>query len=594
MSSREWAGVVFGFSMVFVPGVSLAAQSTQESETGPTLKAGATLDLEESLRLQRQAASTWRLPSPPDGQDENASKGRNNAQNETAIAIDPLDENHAVAVSNDYHSGNVLTGFYTTFDRGQTWTNGDLPLEPGFSFSGDPSVVFTPAGIPVIVCLQYFGPGGSGIYAYHSLDGGLNWQPGVRVDLNGANDKVQTACDLSGGPFHGQICSSWDRFGTSQGDTVFVATSSDGGATWGTSKRIDDLNNHANISPDVAYGANSELWVMWADRGTEDIYVDRSIDGGATFGTDILVRSFNQVPSPIPGSSFRMFDIFTIAADWTTGPYAGNVYVAFHTWKGGAGQNANIRCAVSSDHGVTWTDKLIHSDGADGNDQVMPHAAVDSKGNLNIGFYDRRLDPSNFLLWTWVARSSDGGQTFVDYRISNQGWNHNTTEFPSFIGDYTGLDASDHAVWPCWTDGRNGTQNVMVDAATLDFFSDVDTVSAATGGTVNFTINVGPNHATDGYFMLGSLSSTTGITFGNGVHLPLDFDALFLLTIKFANSPAFPGSFGALDATGSAAAAMVTGPLDPSAVGLDLYFATLVLDSGPAFATNATKVTIDL
>jgi len=553
-------------------------------------------DIEEQARRLIEAWKTYRSPDPPDGQDENASKGRGSVQNETAIAINPLDPLNVVAVSNDYSSGNVLTGFYSTLDGGVNWTTGDLPLEPGFSFSGDPSVIFTPDGIPVIVCLQYFGPAGSGIYGYRSLDGGLTWQTGVQIDLNGANDKVQTGCDFSGGPFHGQICSAWDRFGTGSGDHIYLSRSDNGGMTWKTSKRVNDANNRATISPDVAYGANSELWVMWADRGTEEIYVDRSIDGGVTFGADILASGFNIVPSPIPGSSFRMFDIFSITADWTDGPYSGTVYVAYHTWKGGVDQNANIRCASSSDHGATWTNFIVNDDGFDNHaDQVMPHAAVDSKGNLNVGFFDRRLDPNNLLLWTWVARSSDGGQTFSNHQVSGVGWDHNATEFPSFIGDYTGLDVWEHFVRPCWTDGRSGSQNVMSDDVYLDFFSDESVLSAATGGQVHFTINIGPNYAGQDYWMFGSLGTSPGLTFGNGVHLPLNFDAFFLMTIQLANTAVLQNSMGVLDATGSALPLLDTfGPFDPAFSGFDLFFATLVGISPPTFATNSTTVTLTL
>src|SRR6185503_15324910 len=110
-----------------------------------------------------------------------------------------------------------------------------------------------------------------------------------------------------------------------------------------------------------AYGANSELWVVWADRGTFDVLVDRSTDGGATFGTDIKVSDFTQVPSPIPGSSFRMFDIFTIAADWTGGPNAGTAYVFWHNWKNVNPKHADILCASSTDHGVTWNKVVVNA-----------------------------------------------------------------------------------------------------------------------------------------------------------------------------------------------------------------------------------------
>jgi len=563
---------------------SLASAQTLRSELGP--------DLSPTRHTGPTVPPKRTPPAPPDGNDQNATGGLPGQQNETSVAVNPLDPLNIVGVSNDYSSGNVLTGFYTTLDGGQTWSSGDLPLEPGFSFSGDPSVVFCVDGTPVIICLQYYGAGGSGIYAYRSLDQGITWQSGVQADLNGANDKVQSACDFSNGPHHGQICAAWDRFFTGAGDNVYISTSDDGGQTFSTSKRIDDANANA-IAPDVAYGANSELWVMWADRGRFDVMVDHSSDGGATWGTDIFVSNFNNVPSPIPGSFFRMFDIFSVAADWTNGPFAGSVYVAWPTWKGSAPRHANIRCAATHDGGATWSSVVVNASDTTFADQVFPHAVVDAKGTLNIDFYDRRLDPNNYLLWTWVARSSDGGATFKEYRVSDAGWDHAATESAWFIGDYMGIDASAHEVRPFWTDGTSGSQDVACDVVNLDFFSDVSTLSAATGGVAAFTIDVGPNLGGLDYWVLGSLATSPGLTFGNGVHLPLNWDLLFQITMQFANSATIVNTHGTLDAAGGALASFDTGgPFSPALAGIDLYFSTLVLQPSPAFATNPTKVTL--
>ena len=563
---------------------SLASAQTLRSELGP--------DLTPTKSPGPTVPPKRTPPAPPDGNDQNATGGLLGQQNETAVAVNPLDPLNIVGVSNDYSSGNVLTGFYTTLDGGQTWSSGDLPLEPGFSFSGDPEVVFCVDGTPVIICLQYFGAGGSGIWAYRSLDQGITWQGGVQANLNAANDKVQAACDYSSGAHHGDICAAWDRFGTGSGDTIFQMRSEDGGVTWKGLHRVDDTNG-AGIAPDVAYGANSELWIMWADRGTFEIFVDHSSDGGKTWGTDIKVSNYKQVPFSIPGSFFRIFDIFSIAADWTTGPYSGAVYVAWHQWHPTAPKHADIDCATSLDGGVTWNTVNVNLADTTNADQVFPHAVVDAKGTLNVDYYDRRLDPNNYLLWTWVARSSDGGATFKEYRASDAGWDHAATESAGFIGDYMGIDASAHEVRPFWTDGTSGSQDVVCDAVNLDFFSDVATLSAATGGVAAFTIDVGPNLAGLDYWVLGSLATTPGLTFANGIHLPLDWDPLFQITLQFANSPTFVNTHGTLDAAGGALASMDTGgPFSPSLAGIDLFFSTLVLQPTPAFATNPTKVAL--
>jgi hypothetical protein len=310
----------------------------------------------------------------------------------------------------------------------------------------------------------------------------------------------------------------------------------------------------------------------------------------------VQVSTYVQVPSPIPGSSFRNFDIFAISADATGGPYDGNVYVAYQTWNPGANAHADIRCATSTDQGATWTQNVLaNADDATLADQVQPGIVVDRKGNVNVAFFDRRLDPDNQRLWTWVARSSDGGASFVGHRASDVGWFHKPTEFSgTFIGDYLDVDESAHAVHPFWCDGRTGTQDVYTDVVMLDYYTDVPSISAATGGSANFTINVGPNYAGHTYVMIGSLSGTTpGFTFANGVHVPLNFDDFSGLTLSIANSPSLPGSLGILDGTGSASASFVLPPLPPNYVGFDVDFATVLISGSTfTFATNATRVSI--
>jgi len=532
------------------------------------------------------------LQSAVDGSDIRVNQVQTSAQNETSFAVNPFNENNWIGVANDYRSGNVETGWYSTLDGGQTWTTGTFGVDAGFSFSGDPCVCFDANGTAHVVCMMYFGPGGSKVAGYTSVDGGITWSAGQLIDLDGSNDKPQVAADLSHGPHRGDVTTAWDRFGAPGGDHIYVSTTNNSGATWSAGQRINGSSSIVTISPDVAYGMNSELFVMWADRGVYRIYVDRSFDGGASWGTDVQVASFNAVPSPIPGSSFRMFDIFALSADQTSGPYSGNVYVAYHHW---ATNNADIRVAVSSDSGTTWPVNLVVNDDGLGFDQVFPGVCVDAKGNAMISFYDRRLDPANYLLWTWVARSSDGGATWINHRASDTGWNHAATEFGGgFIGDYCDVECSAHGVYPFWCDGRSGgTQDVYTDVMNLDFHTDVDTISAGTGGAAALNINIGPNYNGFTYMVFTSGSGTSpGVTAPSGVHVSLNPDIWTTWIQLYVNSAIFPNTLGILDATGSATAGINTLGPRPFLNGLNLDFVVVVFDplGNVVFATSPTRV----
>ncbi|HEX9793487.1 MAG TPA: sialidase family protein [Planctomycetota bacterium] len=528
-------------------------------------------------------------PAGPGGGDIRANTDATSAQNETSFSVNPLDEDNWVGTANDYRFGTVQIGWYSTRDGGATWTTGTFGIDPGYSFSGDPCVAFDPAGVVHVVGMQYFSAGGSAVTSYRSADGGVTWTGGIQIDLNSANDKPQAASDYSNGAHHGDVTTAWNRF-FGNGADVLVATTSNGGASWSTAKKINDVSTNT-ISPDVAYAANSELYVGWADRGNFRAYVDRSSDGGVNWGADVVAASFGQVPSPIPGSSFRMFDIFALAADWTNGPHAGNVYLAQHTWQGG---QADIEVATSTDQGATWTVRKVNDD-AGSADQVMPGAVVDTKGNLNVSFFDRRLDPANYLLWTWVARSSDGGVTFANHPVSDLGWDHRPTEFGGgFIGDYLDVDTFSGAVHPFWVDGRSGTQDVYTDVVGLDLVADVEQLSAATGGQVHLTVNVGPNFAGSSYIVVGSRSGTApGTLTGTGVVVPLNRDAFTNWTIANANSARLQNTRGVLDATGSALATIDTlGPLPSGFIGSTVHFAAVTNPGAPTFATNPVGIEI--
>ncbi len=587
---RSAAAVAFAFGLFFEPPVAHGQAITGESgePIGPAI-GSRDADYLNRLRQHVKRTPQQRPPSPPDGTDQQPDAGRGGAQCECSIAIDPNDEQHVVGTAIDFASGSALTTWYTSFDGGQNWTSGVFPNESGYALNGDSTVVITPTGIPVITLLQYFGAGGSAVYSYRSLDGGLTWQAPLMVDLDSANDKVQSAVDLSMGPHRGQIAIAWDRFGTTKGDTVLVGVSDDDAATWRNIQRVDDVKGSA-ISPDVAYGPNSELWVMWADRGKFDIRLDRSLDGGVTFGTDVIAGTYVQVPFTLPNNFFRIFDIFSLAVDHTQGPWSGSIYVAYHRW-GGNPKQADIYVVHSHDGGATWAKNNVNVGDTSGSHQVMPWAQVDSHGNLNIAFWDSRLDPNNYLQWVWVARSSNGATKWREYPVSDAGFDFANTD-GWYLGDYIGLDNSDHFVRPFFPDGRSGSLDQTSDELHLDLHTDIDVLSAATGGVVNFDLNVGPNERNASYWLLGSFSTSPGLKLGP-VLLPLNYDALFETTLIFANTALLSNSLGVLDSTGSAAIVLDTqGAFDPSLSGLDTFWAAYVFGPRPIYATNPTVITL--
>lgn len=108
---------------------------------------------------------------------------------------------------------------------------------------------------------------------------------------------------------------------------------------------------------------------------------------------------------------------------------------------------------------------------------------------------------------------------------------------------------------------------------------DVDTISASTGGVVQFSLNAGTINAYRSYFLLGSVTGTVPGTHFPNVTLPLNWDIFTIIVLDFANTPLFANFNGMLGAQGDGQATLNTisiSPLSPDLVGTKLYFAYLL------------------
>lgn len=174
-------------------------------------------------------------PSPPGGADVCVSCPNGEAQAEVAVAIDPLDERHLVTAFMDWSGAAQVLGWGTSFDGGETWTLGFLPLEPTYVATADPVVIFDVHGKVHLFSLQAFGAGGNGLFHYTSSDGGATFPVVQRLDLHTKNDKPMVSVDRSGGPLHGAISFVFLRssaFDGSSTDTCHSIRSLDDGLSW--------------------------------------------------------------------------------------------------------------------------------------------------------------------------------------------------------------------------------------------------------------------------------------------------------------------------------------------------------------------------
>ncbi len=180
----------------------------------------------------------------------------------------------------------------------------------------------------------------------------------------------------------------------------------------------------------------------------DEYWFSQSLDGGLTWTPATPVTQVNALPTQFPGQNFRNLSIPIMAA----GPN-GELYVTYAEYRPASspddedGMQADIMLVSSVDGGLSWSSPtVVNQDGTDAN-QFQPYVAVTPSGQVDVSYFDRRNDPDNFYIDTYLSRSNDGGQTFTDVRVSHDLWDPsiNPPISPSgeFIGDYQGLVADD-------------------------------------------------------------------------------------------------------------------------------------------------------
>jgi hypothetical protein len=210
------------------------------------------------------------------------------------------------------------------------------------------------------------------------------------------------------------------------------------------------------------------VYVFYLDFSMSRIRMVKSTDGGDSYSAPVTVKNINRVDG-FPNSAFRNDSLPTAGVD----PADGTLYVAWDDLHkkdpagtcppdsaAPAGQacDSDILLTKSSDGGATWSDpvKVNQDTIGNGKDQFQPQLAVTPGGQLDMMYFDRRNDPQDFYVDTYVGRSNDKGATWKDTRVTKNMWdpsiNPPISASGQFIGDYQGMAASDCAAVPFWND----------------------------------------------------------------------------------------------------------------------------------------------
>ena len=444
-------------------------------------------------------------------------------QNETSVAYNVWDPSIAVAAANDYVSGGVV--IMRTADGGNTWASTQLtPQFRGsgdFCTGGDPSVAYSrrdQAFYLTQLCFFRSLPY-SEVHLFVSLDNGATWTPGRQralvasnydystgqVDSSIFNDKEYLTVDNYPNSAHyGRIYVTYTKFhvessGFSDYCPIQLAYT-DAVPSFDPSLTVFQ---HTSVSPDNPGGngrgpsANQFSVPVVEKSGALDISFvteecntsidhafkfQKSTNGGVSFLTKPVRLTtpvtFQDNPNPadlLPNKKFRAPNTESLAYSEATGTL---LYV-YTNYLNMATSGGDIVVQRSTDGGMHWSPAQVVSHSGSGaparNDQFFPWIGTNPRGDSYVVWLDCRRDPANHNIVAFQGSSRDDGLSWRNLQIGTEVWDPDRGFFKSasFIGDYSGLAASNKAVYPVWTDGRDSSID-QTGIGETDIFTNVE------------------------------------------------------------------------------------------------------------------------
>jgi hypothetical protein len=471
---RRSAGIVVAAGVLLVSGGSALAAPLRS--TAPTWWSKYARVLNQGPVL---SASTSPFTVGPNVDASN----EDTPQSETSITVDPNNPNVVVGGSNEIVR--LPMRAYFSSNGGTSFGAVDLPLPPaattnGVDFGSDPGVAFDTHGdvyysYIVVFFNRTFGSiQGTEVAVAKSTDGGKTWPHATFFNFNSGsgkfNDKPMIAIDTNPtSPFHDSIYVAWDNASNNAGksssnNALLFSRSTDGGATFSAPIAVNTLTGGASsvIGADPFVGPNGEVYVAWHDVQNNRIMVNRSFDGGVTFGQPATIAP-TSTPFAVaiaPQASRGALVYPACGSDESNGAHRGTLYCSWMDETASSG--TDIFIARSTDRAAHWSTPLRVNDDPQGvvRDQFNQWLSVDPlTGAVDLSWNDARNDPGDTKTDVFFTSSTDGGTSFatnvkVTTAMSDESAANPFADAGNQYGDYEGIAAFGGTAHPIWTDGR--------------------------------------------------------------------------------------------------------------------------------------------
>ncbi|HEX8905683.1 MAG TPA: sialidase family protein, partial [Longimicrobiaceae bacterium] len=413
----------------------------------------------------------------------NASQSRS----ESVVLVNPTNAQNLICASKKfidpqkYHF--TISASYS-MDGGQTWTESQPPLQPGWDGMTDPDLTFDALGNAYLIVEPLkFGTDlvGMGMYVFKTTNGGVSWHPPVQLHADSTDDKQWITSDMhSTSPHFGAVYAVW-----AAGTPLRFSRSTDHGATWqgaGAQPSGSPVFAETAYAPSIAVGLDGTIHITWHIPGSGVIRYTRSTDGGNSFSPPIsCVTGMKSLTGSLPttngwphftGGTFRVLTIVTSCMA------AGDHFIV--AWADYREGRSRIYFRAATSAGTSWVgpasgEALLPTYGHPDQQHFHPQLAVNDNQAVGCAFYEFGPKGGKYRIDVMAAWSCDDGAswhtplTVTDKAWDpavNAPWSHGDPAV-TFIGEYFGFDGSTNSFAVLWTDTRTGVQELFFDGAVL-------------------------------------------------------------------------------------------------------------------------------
>jgi hypothetical protein len=429
----------------------------------------------------------------------------------STIAIDPTDPQKLIAGYENTGYKLNETDYATSSDAGRTWATGAFTASwgvPNYIPFGDVNVAYDGRGTGYFTTLAV--SNSASVLGVLTTTDSVHWGPPnviayspyteYRSITKLAVDQRMSGAD-AGSAYLFYLLTDVNQKPMQRG--IWMRASRDQGSTWDAADtRVSDATHLFSSYPDAVVAQDGTIYTSWeylpgnSIFSAHELYLDRSTDGGRSWGTDRMISGAPIVYTGGPDAKQKELvlvqtdtcqfvrlrnrpsivvapaDPNVVYAVWNDGRWDSTFRVC-----GTEGKHSDIAFSKTTDGGITWSAPSRVNDDPQGNgvDQFEPTLAVAEDGTLGITWYDKRYNEAHTRYDLVYSQSTDGGSTWsATTRVSD------TESNPDHVQDAKQIDeigfrkallfGQEYAL-ASWLDTRLGAQQG-------DFF--VDNAAVAT------------------------------------------------------------------------------------------------------------------